>query len=238
MSDVANLGQVVSARTADIKLAADNPRHIPPAAIESVIASLRRFGWQQPIVVDSQNVVIAGHTRLQAARKLGLQTVPVVVADHLTPDEARAYRIADNRTHDYSTWDLPLLTEQLDELAGDFSEELGLADWEAIVGEYENLMSEDDDPDFSLDPIPASAPPAPVTATPAPTITPAYSPPTPAAAPPARAASETDLEVSEEVRGHVASFEIVVCFRSKADADAAGPAIMSLPGAVDVRYKR
>src|SRR5205823_11608904 len=78
-----------------------NPRKIPAKAIEHCAESIKTFGWQQPLVVDADMVLAAGHTRHQAARSLGLKMVPVVVAD-LTADEARAYRIADNRTHDYS----------------------------------------------------------------------------------------------------------------------------------------
>ena len=76
---------------------AGNPRRIPDAAVEAVAASIRQYGFRQPIVVDAAGVVIVGHTRLLAALKLELPTVPVHVAD-LTPAQARAYRLADNKT--------------------------------------------------------------------------------------------------------------------------------------------
>ena len=76
----------------------NNPRRISDEAVEKVANSIREFGFQQPIVVDSAHVIIVGHTRLKAAKKLGLETVPVVVADNLTEEQAKAYRLADNKT--------------------------------------------------------------------------------------------------------------------------------------------
>ena len=76
----------------------NNPRRISDEAVEKVADSIREFGFQQPIVVDSAHVIIVGHTRLKAAKKLGLETVPVVVADNLTEEQAKAYRLADNKT--------------------------------------------------------------------------------------------------------------------------------------------
>ena len=76
---------------------AGNPRRISAAAVAAVAESIRRYGFRQPIVVDAEGMVIVGHTRLQAAQKLGLDSVPVHVAD-LTPAQAAAYRLGDNRT--------------------------------------------------------------------------------------------------------------------------------------------
>lgn len=86
--------------------------------IANVANSIKRFGWQQPIVVDSKDVVIIGHCRLLAAKKLGLKEVPVVVADDLTEDEVRELRIADNKTNE-SPWDLNLLDADIAELSFD-----------------------------------------------------------------------------------------------------------------------
>jgi DNA modification methylase len=88
----------------------NNPRH-NDAGVDAVAASIRAFGFRQPIVVDEEGVIIVGHTRYKAAVKLGLATVPVHVAVGLSPAQARAYRIADNQTATLSTWDddkLPL----------------------------------------------------------------------------------------------------------------------------------
>ena len=92
-----------------------NPRN-NAAAVDKVAESIREFGFQQPIVVDNEGVIIAGHTRLQAAKKLGLQTVPVVIAEDLSDEQARAYRLADNKTAEFSGWDFDLLNEELFEI--------------------------------------------------------------------------------------------------------------------------
>ncbi len=102
----------------DIIPYARNPRKNGDA-IAKVAASLKEFGWQQPIVVDSEMVVIAGHTRLAAARKLGMEKVPVVIADGLTPAQVKAYRLADNRVSQEAQWDDELLSVELEELLAD-----------------------------------------------------------------------------------------------------------------------
>jgi len=94
----------------------NNPR-LNAKAIPQVMKSLTEFGWRQPIVVDKDLVVIVGHTRLAAAKKMKLKQVPVHVAD-LTEAQVRAYRIADNRSHDRSEWDMPLLSAELDTVFG------------------------------------------------------------------------------------------------------------------------
>lgn len=102
--------------TEAIKPYDNNPRRISPEAIDKVAASINEFGFRQPIVVDKDYVVIVGHTRLQAAIKLGLKQVPVNVVDNLTPEQIKAYRIADNKTNEYSEWDDSLLRQELQEL--------------------------------------------------------------------------------------------------------------------------
>jgi hypothetical protein len=102
-----------------------NSRKIPERAIDKVAASIKEFGWRQAIVVDKDGVIICGHTRLLAAKKLGLKQVPVHVADNLTPAQVKAYRLMDNRSHEETDWDLELLGPELEELhALDFDLEL------------------------------------------------------------------------------------------------------------------
>ena len=93
----------------------NNPR-LNDAAVEAVARSIREFGWKQPLVVDSDGVIIVGHTRYKAALKLGLTEAPVHVAHDLTPAQAKAYRIADNATAAIATWDLDILPLELAEL--------------------------------------------------------------------------------------------------------------------------
>jgi ParB-like chromosome segregation protein Spo0J len=94
-----------------------NPRR-NDKAVDAVAKSISEYGWRQPIVVDKDGVIVVGHTRYKAALKLGLKTVPVHVAADLTPQQARAYRIADNRTNEAAEWDVDLLPIELGELRG------------------------------------------------------------------------------------------------------------------------
>ena len=97
---------------------ARNARKIPAQAVDKVAASLREFGWRQPIVVDREGIIICGHTRLLAAQKLGRTEAPVHVAENLTAAQVRAYRLLDNRSHEESGWDPDLLSFELLDLRG------------------------------------------------------------------------------------------------------------------------
>ncbi|MCG3122054.1 MAG: hypothetical protein GIKADHBN_00430 [Phycisphaerales bacterium] len=97
---------------ADIKPYDHNPRR-NDGAVEAVANSIREYGFRQPIVVDADGVIVVGHTRWKAAQKLGMSEVPVHVARELTPEQARAYRIADNRTALIAEWDEDLLSSEL-----------------------------------------------------------------------------------------------------------------------------
>jgi DNA modification methylase len=95
---------------------ARNARKISQAAVDKVAASIKEFGWRQPIVVDGEGVVIAGHTRLLAAKKLSLPEVPVHIAEGLSKQQVKAYRLMDNRSHEEAEWDKELLGHELLEL--------------------------------------------------------------------------------------------------------------------------
>lgn len=139
---------------------ASNPRK-NDNAIQKVKASLKEFGWRQPIVIDNDNVIIAGHTRYAAARELGFSEVPVHVATELTKAQVKAYRIADNRVADDSEWDEELLALEIEDLKGiDFDLDLlGFDD-----NEIDQLLAQnsatavgntdpDDAPEVTEDPI-------------------------------------------------------------------------------------
>jgi len=95
-----------------------NPRTINDAAIDAVAKSIEAFGFKVPILVDADGVIIAGHTRLRAARKLGLKEVPTIRADDLTPEQVKALRIADNKVATLTSWDMELLPLELADLKG------------------------------------------------------------------------------------------------------------------------
>mgnify|MGYP000564814649 CR=1 FL=1 len=119
---------------------ARNPRR-NENAIAKVAASIKEFGFRQPIVVDDEMVIIAGHTRVQAAIQLGLKKVPVHVATGLTVAQIKAYRLADNRTHEESEWDDELLAIELGEL-DELGFNLDLTGFDAI--ELEELLADGD----------------------------------------------------------------------------------------------
>jgi len=128
-----------------------NPRR-NDKAVQAVAESIREFGFRQPIVVDGDGVIVVGHTRYKAAVKLGLKTVPVHVAADLTPQQARAYRLADNRTAENAEWDVDLLPIELGELRDEgFELELtGFSDKE--LAEYLREFDTDlDDRDADAD---------------------------------------------------------------------------------------
>lgn len=91
---------------------ADNPR-INEDAIPKVKASFRKYGVINPLIINADNVILCGHTRLAAAKELGLSELPCVRVTHLTPEQERAYRLADNKTAEFSMWDFPKLEVEL-----------------------------------------------------------------------------------------------------------------------------
>lgn len=93
-----------------------NARKITQAAIDKVALSLREFGWRQPIVVDPDGVIVVGHVRFAGAQANGWSEAPVHVADNLTPDQIRQYRLMDNRSHDEASWDLEVLALEMADL--------------------------------------------------------------------------------------------------------------------------
>lgn len=132
-----------------------NARKIPERAIESVARSLKEFGWQQPIVVDTEGVIVVGHTRYKAAQRLGMTEVPVHVAAGLSPAQIKAYRLMDNRSHEEARWDLALLPQELSEIRG-LDLDLNLTGFTA--GEIARLLpsaveGEDDAPPVPAEPV-------------------------------------------------------------------------------------
>ena len=125
----------------------NNPRD-NTAAIDAVAASIKEFGFKNPIIIDSDNVIVAGHTRLKAAQKLKIQNVPCVVADDLTQEQVNAFRLADNKTAELAEWDLELLNSELELIDGidmtEFGFELDIADEQEVVeDEFDEELPEE-----------------------------------------------------------------------------------------------
>lgn len=134
---------------------ARNPR-INAQAVDKVAASIKEFGFRQPIVADTENVIIAGHTRLLAAQKLKLEHVPVHIADNLTDAQKRAYRIADNRVSEDAEWDIDLLKIELSDLEDFDLDLLGFEDDELsdlLAEPVEGLTDEDQVPEPPENPV-------------------------------------------------------------------------------------
>ena len=105
--------QIVEKGIKDIKPYEKNPRK-NDSAVDAVANSISQFGFKVPVVIDKDNVIVCGHTRYKAAKKLGLDKVPCVVADDLTQEQIKAYRLADNKVSELAEWDIDLLGEELD----------------------------------------------------------------------------------------------------------------------------
>ena len=134
--------QVYTKRMAEIKPYDKNPRK-NAEAVRFVAASIEEFGFRQPIVIDKDGVIVAGHTRFEAAKRLKLKEVPCVVADDLTDEQIKAYRLADNKVAEMAGWDFAILGDELDEIInidmGAFGFDLGIDEEEAgAQGEKHN----------------------------------------------------------------------------------------------------
>ena len=141
-----------------IKPYENNPRKLSEKAIEKVAMSLKEYGFRQPIVVDKDRIIVAGHTRFRASKKLGLKQVPVSIIDNLTPEQINAYRIADNRTAEESEWDNELLKMEIKELEDkDFKLDLlGFNEDQLnnlLFEEKQGLTDEDEVPETPEEPI-------------------------------------------------------------------------------------
>ena len=149
--------QIEIADINSIKPYENNPRKLSDTAIEKVAMSLKEYGFRQPIVVDKDRVIVAGHTRYRASKKLGLNQVPISIIDNLSEEQINAYRIADNRTAEESEWDSELLKMEIKVLeAKDFK--LNLLGFnedqlnDILFEEKQGLTDEDEVPETPEEP--------------------------------------------------------------------------------------
>lgn len=110
--------EIKNIKISDIKPYSKNAKKHPEKQIEQVASSIREFGFKQPLVIDKNNILVVGHGRLEAAKKLGMAEVPTVIADDLSEDQIKAYRLADNKLNE-SDWDMDLVIDELKELGDD-----------------------------------------------------------------------------------------------------------------------
>lgn len=121
----------------DIRPYEKNPRK-NNSAVAYVAESIKQFGFKVPIIIDKNNVIVAGHTRYKAAKKLGINTVPVIIADDLTDEQIKAFRLADNKVAEQAEWDIDLLNEELEEIF-----DIDMTDFGFEVLEEEKEVEED-----------------------------------------------------------------------------------------------
>ena len=135
--------KIINIKVKEIKPYEQNPR-FNDHAVEKVANSIKEFGIKQPLVVDENNVLIVGHTRLKAMQKLGIEEAPCIVASDLTADQARAYRLADNKTNELAEWDFELLIPELAEIEFDMKE-FGFDEFDSFKDlDYEAVDVEDE----------------------------------------------------------------------------------------------
>lgn len=120
---------VIEKRLDEIKMYDNNPRNNSDA-VPAVAKSIRKFGFKQPLVIDKAGVIVAGHTRYLAAKKIGLETVPCVVADDLTPKQINEYRIADNKTSEMARWNYLGLAREINSIDGSDLIDFGFTQYE------------------------------------------------------------------------------------------------------------
>lgn len=132
--------EIINKRVEDLIPYENNPRKNDDA-VEYVANSIREFGFKVPIVIDKENVIVAGHTRLKAAEQLGLEEVPCIVADDLTDEQIKAFRLADNKVGELAGWDFPALDLELAGIDLDMSD-FGFSDMAFDESELHSFFEE------------------------------------------------------------------------------------------------
>lgn len=119
MVDLINDGKlsIVYKNIKELKPYAKNPR-INDDAVQYVANSISQFGFKVPIVIDSDNTIVAGHTRIKACEQLGISEIPCIIADDLTEAQIKAFRLADNKTAEFAEWDFDMLSEEINGIDG------------------------------------------------------------------------------------------------------------------------
>lgn len=137
--------QIINKNINEIKPYENNPRK-NDEAIKYVAESIKQFGFKVPIVIDKNGVIVAGHTRYKASKKLGLEEVPCIVADDLNEEQIKAFRLADNKVAEKSEWNFDLLDEELEDILNLDMSDFG---FELKLDEEEQEIIEDD---FDIEP--------------------------------------------------------------------------------------
>ena len=137
--------QIIEKSIAEIKPYEKNPRK-NDEAVEYVANSIKEFGFKVPIVIDKNGVIVAGHTRYKAAQELGFEKLPCIIADDLTEEQVKAFRLADNKVGELAEWDFDLLDEELD---GIFDIDMSEFGFDSDFDEKEEIKKEEGEVPFT-----------------------------------------------------------------------------------------
>ena len=155
-----NFDHVICRRPVDdLKPNENNARTHSPKQIQKIAASIREFGFITPVLIDAESTILAGHARVEAAKKLGMDSVPVILVDHLSQAQKRAYIIADNHLAELANWDEELLAHELKFLIdSDLEFDVGITGFETgeidfLLGDTNGFMLEPDEADDIPEPI-------------------------------------------------------------------------------------
>ena len=124
--------KIVNKKVTEIKPYEKNPRK-NDEAVKYVAESIRQFGFKVPIILDNNNIIVCGHTRYKAAKEIGLNEVPCIIADDLTDEQTRAFRLADNKVSEKAEWDNELLIKELEEITN-----ISMEDFNFNINDYIN----------------------------------------------------------------------------------------------------
>jgi DNA modification methylase len=146
--------KIIMRKVADLVPSARNARTHSEAQVQKIAASIKEFGFINPIITGKNSDLVAGHGRLMAAKLLGLSEVPTIPAEHLTEKQKRAYMLADNRIAELAGWDMDILKIELGEVGKDFKlDDLGFDDAFLTGGHVKGLVDEDETPDPPVAPL-------------------------------------------------------------------------------------
>ena len=129
--------KIINKKIEELKPYENNPR-FNDDAVEYVAKSIKEFGFKVPIVLDKNNVIVAGHTRYKASMELGLDEVPCIIADDLTEEQVNAFRLADNKVSEKADWNFELLDEELDKILN-----INMEDFDFIKQEEQEIIRTD-----------------------------------------------------------------------------------------------
>lgn len=126
--------EIINKKISELKPYKNNPRN-NKEAVKYVANSIKEFGFKVPIIIDKNAEIIAGHTRLEASKELGLKEVPCIIADDLTEEQVKAFRLADNKVSEIAEWDFGLLGDELDDILNYDMSDFGFIDKEIKINE-------------------------------------------------------------------------------------------------------